>query len=349
MQYLKLNNPLYHDIEIDLVNIPSFLINEKNQDSLSTNVLNKINIDDEIPIVVERNGSRVEEVESDIHSISSDLPIPILFENCDDTQDRNSINIKKHLEKVDITSNPILDISDPIDFTIDDSIGVVSDKKHERTNSRSIDSNSNIEFNENPLDTYRCSASETVLVNTSRDNAFISIAPGENVKPESLTNDIFCEKLSHPHLFPTGKFGFQTKRKVYLTSTKYFNQCLLSYTQKFSSHSDYIFFAHSVMQKLNRSNQINIAMRKVTSNPLTAGMLSSNFNEKLKEFIASDQAFTFMNSIQGTPAYWKKFLFDVLAMVKQLGAPTFFMTLSSADLKWNELVSIINKLHKLRI
>ena len=103
------------------------------------------------------------------------------------------------------------------------------------------------------------------------------------------------------------------------------------------------------MQKLNRSNQINIAMRKVTSNPLTAGMLSSNFNEKVKEFIASDQAFTFMNSIQGTPAYWKKFLLDVLAMVKQLGAPTFFMTLSSADLKWNELVSIINKLHKLRI
>ena len=53
-----------------------------------------------------------------------------------------------------------------------------------------------------------------------------------------------------------------------------------------------------------------------------------------------------MNYIKGTPAYWKKFLFDVLAMVKQLGIPTFFMTLSSADLKWNELISIINKLNK---
>ena len=53
-----------------------------------------------------------------------------------------------------------------------------------------------------------------------------------------------------------------------------------------------------------------------------------------------------MNCIKGTPAYWKKFLFDVLAMVKQLGIPTFFMTLSSADLKWNELISIINKLNK---
>ena len=52
-----------------------------------------------------------------------------------------------------------------------------------------------------------------------------------------------------------------------------------------------------------------------------------------------------MNSIKGTTAYWKKFLCYVLAMVKQLGVPAFFMTLSSADLKWNELVSIINKLH----
>ena len=79
-------------------------------------------------------------------------------------------------------------------------------------------------------------------------------------------------------------------------------------------------------------------MRKVTSDKLTAGMLSSNFKDKVKYFIASDQAFTFMNGSKGTPAYWKKFLFDFLAMVKQLGCATFFMTLSSADLRWNELV-----------
>ena len=77
------------------------------------------------------------------------------------------------------------------------------------------------------------------------------------------------------------------------------------------------------MQKLNLSNQINIAKRKVTSTQLTAGMLSNNFNEKVQEFIASDQAFTFMHSIKGTPAYWKKFLFDILAILKQLGVPTF--------------------------
>ena len=37
-------------------------------------------------------------------------------------------------------------------------------------------------------------------------------------------------------------------------------------------------------------------------------MLSSNFNEKVKEFIASDEAFTFMNSIKGTSLFEKVFV-----------------------------------------
>ena len=56
-----------------------------------------------------------------------------------------------------------------------------------------------------------------------------------------------------------------------------------------------------------------------------------------------------MNAIKGTTAYWKKFLHEVLAMVKQLGIPTFFLTLSCADLRWNELISIIAKLNGLNI
>ena len=52
-----------------------------------------------------------------------------------------------------------------------------------------------------------------------------------------------------------------------------------------------------------------------------------------------------MNTIKGTPAYWRKFLYEVLAMVKQLGLSTFFTTLSCADLRWNELISVTAKLN----
>ena len=56
-----------------------------------------------------------------------------------------------------------------------------------------------------------------------------------------------------------------------------------------------------------------------------------------------------MSSVKGTPAYWKKFLFEVLAMVKQFGIPTFFMTLSYADLWWNEFIETVAKLNSLSL
>ena len=132
---------------------------------------------------------------------------------------------------------------------------------------------------------------------------------------------------------------------------KYFNKRLLYYTQKFSADSDYIFSAHSVTQYLNLNSRINIGMQKVKTNQLIAGMLSRNFKESVNSFVAKekDEAYKFMSTIKGTPAYWKRFLFEVLAMVKQLGFPTFFMTLSCADLRWEELVSIISKLNGLNL
>ena len=52
-----------------------------------------------------------------------------------------------------------------------------------------------------------------------------------------------------------------------------------------------------------------------------------------------------MNQIKGTPAYWKIFQGEVLAMIRQLGCPTFFLTLSSAELHWNELIAILTQLN----
>lgn len=188
---------------------------------------------------------------------------------------------------------------------------------------------------------------ETMLLDVSEtpDVENIDLAPGENISPLSILTDDFCEELSHPYLFPTGKFGYRHKRPVKLTPSKYFNQRLLNYTQRFSSDSDYIFFALSSMQLINLNSCINIAMKKVAGAQLTAGNLSSDFENKMQTFIAEDKSFRFMAPMKGTPAYWKRFLQEVLAMVKQLGLPTFFMTLSCADLRWNELIKIISSLN----
>ena len=62
-----------------------------------------------------------------------------------------------------------------------------------------------------------------------------------------------------------------------------------------------------IIQKANLNSQINIAMGKVASNKLRASLLTSNFNEKIKNFISSDRAFTFMNGVKRNPAFSKTF------------------------------------------
>ena len=155
-----------------------------------------------------------------------------------------------------------------------------------------IDPIDELEEDENLLDQYRVSTNESTLIPTipcEASDESITMAPG--VTPISILTDKHCEELAHPHLFPTGKFGYSAPRKVALIPVKYFNKRLLNYKHKFSADSDYIFFAHSVMQPLNLSSRINIAMQKVKTNQLTAGMLNRNFKESVKSFVANDEAF----------------------------------------------------------
>ena len=87
-------------------------------------------------------------------------------------------------------------------------------------------------------------------------------------------------------------------------------------------------------------------MQKIKSNNLTAGILSQNYTETIKSLIAKDEAFNFMNTLKGTPAYCKHFQLEVLAMIKQLALATFFITLSCAELQWHESIEIIYKLNE---
>ena len=224
----------------------------------------------------------------------------------------------------------LLSLSEPIDIPIE--IELNQNESDDLT-----------EEADNPLDHFRLCATETMLVNNVPPAEDIVIAPGEGMQSMSILMDDKCEELAHPYLFPTGKFGYKVEREIKLSPVKYFNQRLLNYTQKFASDSDYIFYAFSVMQQVNLNSQINIAMKKVCTIQLTAGMLSNNFADTVNSYIASDRGYSFMSPIKRTPAYWKKFLSDVLAMVKQLGLSTFFMTLSCTDLRWYELASIIPK------
>lgn len=184
----------------------------------------------------------------------------------------------------------------------------------------------------NPLDSISHSFDESTNV--------FCIAPGEGKTPLSLTRDKNVEYLAYPTLFPTGKFGFNSARVTPLSSSQYFSARLLHYSGRFSSNEDYVFFAQSIIEQDRLMSSIQIALKKTSFNLSVSQALDKNLLDRLT---TNDKAYKFMSKLPGTPAYWNVFLYDLLAMIRQLGVPQFWHTVSCADLEWPELYRVLSR------
>ena len=45
--------------------------------------------------------------------------------------------------------------------------------------------------------------------------------------------------------------------------------------------------------------------------------------------------------MRGSPAYFQRVMYDVFGMIRQLGLPTWFLTLSAADMQWPDVIQTI--------
>ena len=52
---------------------------------------------------------------------------------------------------------------------------------------------------------------------------------------------------------------------------------------------------------------------------------------------------SFMKNVRGSPPYYQRTFYDLLGMIHQLGTPTWFLTLSAADMKWPNMIQAIAK------
>ena len=57
-------------------------------------------------------------------------------------------------------------------------------------------------------------------------------------------------------------------------------------------------------------------MKELVSSTLTVGMLNNNFQQTVKELTVPVTTHSFMPSIKSTTAYRKKFMHEILTMIK---------------------------------
>lgn len=108
---------------------------------------------------------------------------------------------------------------------------------------------------------------------------------------------------------------------------------------RFAKDTSYIFLSQ-YMSELNQViEKTQISLRKSFSKctggkPVTISMLQDP--NTLSSLLGNDDALRFMQPIRGTSAYWASAQKDLFAMLRQLGIPTWFCLLSSAEYRWND-------------
>ncbi|XP_071958642.1 uncharacterized protein [Antedon mediterranea] len=171
----------------------------------------------------------------------------------------------------------------------------------------------------------------------------ICCAPCENNSPIALLTNESNEAKSFPVLFPTGQPTFHDTRDVKITLGRYLHNRLMHVDNRFAKNTEFIFYAQSIYELQQILSSISIALRKGTSkNDFSKVTVSDLKNmNKIEEILKSDKGYKFLKHIRGTPPYWQTTQKDVLAMVRQIGKPTFFLSFSSADLRWKEIMTTL--------
>ncbi|VDN18611.1 unnamed protein product [Gongylonema pulchrum] len=180
-------------------------------------------------------------------------------------------------------------------------------------------------------------AQETML--SAEDGEYgIRMAPGKGRGPVSVLLDEDTEYLSFPTFFGGHKLQpvFQGHPLSYSDIAKSF---AVRYGRRVAQRPDYLLFMAKKIELLRLSSNISLCLRKRkirNRNDINASNLSNN--DFIYGLVQHDDAYSVLTGVRNSCTHWHNEKQKVLAMVRQFGLPTFFLTLSAAETQWPELL-----------
>ena len=206
LNWLKFNNALYKDIEVDCTNIDIDLTNTGENACDNFVLCNSLTSGCKGYICGMSNCSKLQ-----------------LREINNSESNHQSLNIEKTISSDSFTGkNDDKEVDDPLN-------------EHR--------SPANETCLQSVIPDYPVTIIEENNCRNSTGREIYNIAPGENKHPVSLMTDQHSEELAFPVLFPKGNFGFTAERDLKLSPIKYFNARLLHYSGRFATNPEYLFFA----------------------------------------------------------------------------------------------------------
>lgn len=144
--------------------------------------------------------------------------------------------------------------------------------------------------------------------------------------PLNLERERRIEELGWFFYFQMGKMVLGSSGK-YITPLDYFQARIMSHDKRFHK-TDYLFFALSVVEYFRAKTSVSVSCRMRQGEHMPQGLV--------------DNMHLTIRNIRGSASYWKRCCSELIAMVRSLGPPTWFVTFSCNDLNWMDMLKALH-------
>ncbi|XP_059142987.1 uncharacterized protein LOC131930491 [Physella acuta] len=196
-------------------------------------------------------------------------------------------------------------------------------------NEDSDDGNSNDEVDE-----------EVMIVDRNKemvDNVQV-FAPGQGKLPVPwhAVNDI--DELCFPKIYFGHKF-YTPKKFSYNDRVKF----EIRHRDRRACIPARLLFMAKKKLEMTALASVNMCLRKTK---VTHGMNVKNALDKnyLDNLMKLDEGYKILKQVRSSPSYWETRKKELMATVRQLGKPTFFLTISAGETRWPELIKSLSAL-----
>ncbi|XP_062540963.1 uncharacterized protein LOC134209005 [Armigeres subalbatus] len=177
---------------------------------------------------------------------------------------------------------------------------------------------------------------QTVLWN---EDKCLELAPAQNRTPVSIVYDENAEELSFPDIY----LGYPRKFREGTHVTPFMKATSeLRRSDRRGAKPNHLLYMAMKIMRLRVTEGLQFSFKSMgTANVTRAQLNDRSFVESLME-----RNLSFMKSIPNSVQYWYQRKQDLFAMIRQLGKPTMFLTLSASETQWPLLLKQLHKLTK---
>ena len=171
----------------------------------------------------------------------------------------------------------------------------------------------------------------------------LSFAPSEGNVPVSSFGQAI-EELSFPGILCGEKRIENKERSV---PVRYSDICKSELRQKDRRAAQdvlNIFFKTKKLQMKQLQDKMWLSARRVKTKGKFITVKDVKDQAYVEQMVKLDDGYRIFRTLRGSPPYWESAKKDLFAMIRQLGLPTWFTSLSAAETRWTPLLQSLGQI-----